>query len=441
MMPRRAPVTVVLLALPLLASFACSSGEDGRGQTAGNSGTATMVTSITGASASEGGTTHAPTTGGGVDGSDSDGATSTGAGPTSATTPVDSSSGGESSSTGAASGDDTTGPAASTTGGGDEAGETGSTGECAEIAEMAMNKKQPADILFVIDNSGSMQIEAASVKANMNQFSSKIIASGIDVHVVLISQIDGDTGMCIDPPLGVGNCPAKDTKLPTFLHINDEVGSNNPLPKLLEHHPDWKDSMRPTAAKHVVIVSDDNSDLGANDFDAQFKALDPSYAGYKLHAIVGAKDSDDVLWCIQNPVCCAFTAKAGKVYLDLINKTDGVFGDLCKQDFKPVFDVLSTEVIENAGLACEWAIPAPMGEDMIDYGKVNVDFDDGQGKVTPIGKVDDPADCAGVVDGWYFDDPAMPTKILVCPQTCAKIQLAANAAMKIKFGCETIIAQ
>ena len=94
MMPRRAPVTVVLLALPLLASFACSSGEDGRGQTAGNSGTATMVTSITGASASEGGTTHAPTTGGGVDGSDSDGATSTGAGPTSATTPVDSSSGG-----------------------------------------------------------------------------------------------------------------------------------------------------------------------------------------------------------------------------------------------------------------------------------------------------------------------------------------------------------
>jgi hypothetical protein len=93
---------------------------------------------------------------------------------------------------------------------------------------------------------------------------------------------------------------------------------------------------------------------------AATKALDPSYADYKLHAIVGAKDAGDVLWCIQDPVCCAFTASAGKVYLDLIKKTDGLWGDLCKQDFKPVFDLLSTEVVKNAGLACEWAIPASL---------------------------------------------------------------------------------
>lgn len=426
----RAPF-VVLPVLPLLAALACSSGDDARGLTAGNSGSVTAATSVTTAPGGESGTTQEPTGSGGVGGS------SSGGGPGTSTGPADSSSGGAASSSGAVSGDTTTGPASTTT-----EGEVGSsTGECAEITEMAENKKQPADILFVIDNSGSMQVEAASVKANMNAFSSKIVASGIDVHVVLISAIDGLTGMCIDPPLGAGNCPAKDTKLPTFLHINDEVGSNNPLPKLLEHHPEWKDSMRPDAAKHVVVVSDDNSEISADAFDAAFLALDPSYAGYKLHAIVGAKDSDDVLWCIQNAACCAFTAQAGKVYLDLINKTDGVFGDLCKQDFKPVFDVLSTEVIKNAGLACEWAIPAPMGDDMIDYAKVNVDFNDGMGNITPIGKVDDPADCANVTDGWYYDDPVKPTKILVCPQTCAKIQLAANASMAIKFGCETIIAQ
>lgn len=427
----RAPF-VVLPVLPLIAALACSSGDDARGLSAGNSGSATAATSVTTAPGGESGTTQEPTGSGGVGGSSSGGA-GTSSGP-------DGSSGssGAASSTGAVSGDTTTGPASTTTTG-EEIGS--STGECAEITEMAENKKQPADILFVIDNSGSMQVEAASVKANMNAFSSKIVASGIDVHVVLISALDGLTGMCIDPPLGAGNCPVKDTKLPTFLHIDDEVGSNNPLPKLLEHHPEWKASMRPDAAKHIVVVSDDNSEIGADAFDAAFLALDPSYAGYKLHAIVGAKDSDDVLWCIQNAACCAFTAQAGKVYLDLINKTDGVFGDLCKQDFKPVFDVLSTEVIKNAGLACEWAIPAPMGDDVIDYAKVNVDFNDGMGNVTPIGKVDDPADCGNVVDGWYYDDPVKPTKILVCPQTCAKIQLAANASMAIKFGCETIIAQ
>jgi len=430
----RAPL-VVLLATPLLM-LACGGGEDGRGQTAGLSGGLTAVTSITGASVGEGGTTLEPTGGsGGVEG----GGTSMGA--DASTGAVDSSGG--ASSTGAVSGDTTTGVTGMTgpdaTTGSDDVGE--STGECAEITEMAMNKKQPADIIFVIDNSGSMDIEAASVKTNMNQFSSQIVASGIDVHVVLISELSGNTGMCIDPPLGGGGCPVKDTKLPTFLHIDDGVGSNNALSKLLEHHPSWKDSMRPDAAKHIVVVSDDNSSMGAAAFDAAFKALDPSYAGYKFHAIVGEKDSGDFLWCASNALCCAFTAEAGKVYLDLIKLTDGVWGDLCDQDFKPVFNVLSTEVIENAGLACEWVIPEPMGGDVIDYGKVNVDFDDGKGKVTPIGKVDGPDSCGGVVDGWYYDDPVKPTKILVCPQTCVKIQGAANAAMKLKFGCETIIAQ
>ena len=82
-----------------------------------------------------------------------------------------------------------------------------------------------------------------------------------------------------------------------------------------------------------------------------------------------------------------------------------------------------------------------MDEDAVDFEKVNVDFNDGMGNVLPIGKVNAEADCANVMDGWYYDDPNAPTKILVCPQTCAKIQIAPMASMNIKFGCETIIAQ
>ncbi len=415
-----------------LVAVACADG--GSGLSGSQSGGATAATSITSASGGSGGSSGSsgePTGGsGGAEAGETGPAVTTGPAP-------GSSSSGEPGSTGAVTGMSSTGPMTTV----DPDTGDGTTGECAEITEMAMNKKQPADILFVIDNSGSMQIEAASVKTNMNQFSTKIINSGIDVHVVLISSIGGDTGMCIAPPLGGGGCPATDNNLPTFLHINDGVGSNNPLQKLLDHHVDWKDQMRPGASKHIVVVSDDNSSLGANAFDAAFKALDPSYADYIFHAIVGEKDSGDVLWCFNNPVCCAFTAKAGKVYLDLINKTNGVYGDLCKQDFTPVFNTLSTEVIQNAGLACEWTIPKPANEDIIDPDKVNVDFNDGMGGVLPIGKVDSPADCAQVIDGWYYDDPAMPTKILVCAQTCAKIQLAPKASMTIKFGCETIIAQ
>ncbi|MDC0723280.1 vWA domain-containing protein [Nannocystis bainbridge] len=309
----------------------------------------------------------------------------------------------------------------------------GTTGECAAVTETATNKKQPADILFVIDNSGSMDMEIASVQANMNQFSAKIIASGIDVHVIVVS----DNSICVGAPLGSGNCPA-DSKPPTYTRINQGVGSNNALQLAVNTYPQYKDKLRPDAATHVVVVTDDNSNMDANTFDAQFKALEPGMADYKMHAICGAKGPSDFLWCIQNAVCCAFTADAGDVYLDLIASTGGKWGDLCLQNFTPVFDELSTQVIMGATLACEWSIPEPMGEP-IDFDKVNVEFDDGTPET--FGKVPSPAECANVSDGWYYDDEQNPTKIVVCPQTCTKIQGVDDAKINIQFGCETIIAQ
>jgi hypothetical protein len=433
------PAPLLLFLCPL-ALAACS--DDGGGSASAGQSATLGVTSVTTALTV---TASGGTTGGGSDASDGTGGGSQSSGgddPTTSPATTGPATTGPGTTDTTSTSTTTTGPATTdTTSTTSTTTGDGTTGECAEISEAAMNKKQPADILFVIDNSGSMSMEIASVAANMNQFSTKIIASGIDVHVVVISSYPSDDGLCIDAPLGSGGCPAKDNKPPTFLHVNSKVGSSNALQKLLDHYPDYKDVLRPDAAKHVVVVTDDNSDLGSNAFDAAFKALDPGFAEYKFHAICGAKDSGDFLWCAQNAVCCAFTADAGSVYIDLINKTGGEWGDLCLQDFTPVFNVLSTEVIAEATLACEWAIPDPMGDDPIDFGKVNVDFDDGMGNVQTIGKVETPADCANVADGWYYDDPQMPAKILVCPQTCTKIQGVPTAKMNIKFGCETVIAQ
>jgi hypothetical protein len=45
-----------------------------------------------------------------------------------------------------------------------------------------------------------------------------------------------------------------------------------------------------------------------------------------------------------------------------------------------------------------------------------------------------------VTDGWYYDNPADPQAIVVCPQTCDKIQGFDMAKISIQFGCETVIA-
>ncbi len=308
-------------------------------------------------------------------------------------------------------------------------------GACQSIDMMSSIGLQPADIIIVVDNSGSMDFEAQAVQANMNAFSSQIFLANIDAHVVLISQIDGDTGVCVDPPLGSGMCPTDDNNPPGLTHIVDGVDSNNALQKLIEHHAEWAPAMRATASKHVIVVTDDNSDLSANDFQTMWAALDPTYVPYKLHAI--AAPEGPVAGCLNSTSCCITSAAAGAVYMQLTMATGGIFGNLCDQEFQPIFDAVAAQVIEGSTLACEFTIPPPPEGETFDPMEVNVEFFDGVGTLD-IGYVEGPADCGGVTDGWYYDDPADPTTILLCPQTCDTIQGFQGAQVSIQFGCATV---
>ena len=104
------------------------------------------------------------------------------------------------------------------------AGAGGEGSECGAVSHMAENMLQPADIIFGIDTSGSMSEEVAEVQQNLNRFSERIIASGIDVRVIVLSTLQGTAmpggvtvdGPCIAPPLGSGQCPADSNPPATF---------------------------------------------------------------------------------------------------------------------------------------------------------------------------------------------------------------------------------
>ncbi len=317
---------------------------------------------------------------------------------------------------------------------------TGDDDGCASVSEMATLEKQPSDILFVVDNSGSMGAEATAVQDNINGFSQQIIDSGIDAHVVLLSSYPGggffgfgNVGICVDPPLGSGGCPTSDSNPPQFLHIDQTIDSWNALQQIIARYPDWSVARRPDAALHIVVVSDDNSQLPAAEFDSMFKALDPSFGNYVLHGIVAPSGGWDPT------ECQGVSTAAGTVYLDLIGMTGGILGNLCLQDFVPVFDELSTQVVSGSSLSCKWPIPdPPMGMDF-DKDKVNVEFDDGTGKTEVFARVDTPDDCPWISQGWYYDNPTMPEHILLCPQTCDQVQDVATAGIEIQFGCDTYI--
>ncbi len=128
------------------------------------------------------------------------------------------------------------------------------------------------------------------------------------------------------------------------------------------------------------------------------------------------------------------------MYKDLVALTGGTSGDMCLQDFDPVFDVFAQAVVESAHMNCEWEIPEPPDGETLDPDLVNVEYISSDNRSTFIGRVFSADDCEEVDHGWYYDDPENPTKVLVCPQTCEWIQGDVGAEMKIHFGCEQIIA-
>jgi Mg-chelatase subunit ChlD len=92
-------------------------------------------------------------------------------------------------------------------------------------------------------------------------------------------------------------------------------------------------------------------------------------------------------------------------------------------------------------LACEYIIPPPpSGETAIDFSAVNVVYTAGS-TVETFGNVKDKASCstAAAPDrAWYYDDPKKPSKIMLCPDTCKKVQYHDGARIDVMFGCKTI---
>lgn len=101
-----------------------------------------------------------------------------------------------------------------------------------------------------------------------------------------------------------------------------------------------------------------------------------------------------------------------------------------EQSFKDALDK-----VRGQALPCDYAIPKKVADGEFEVTEVNV-------VVTYSGK--EPAflkqvTSCGANGGWHYDDPAAPTRIVLCPATCAKLHSDFQAKIEIALGCETII--
>ena len=316
-------------------------------------------------------------------------------------------------------------------------------GECGTVTQMAENKLQSVDIIIGVDTSGSMAEEVAEVQANLNAFSQQIIDSGIDVSVILLSGLQGSAlvpltvdGPCIAAPLGSGSCP-NDSNPPVYVHVDTPVGSWDVLDVYINAYPSYREYLREDSLKTFVSITDDNA---TSPFGAEPPVIN---TGAKFVSAVESLEPPGSnmwsSWRYSGIYCftqCPFASLIGTVHQELVSTTQGVGGDLCLQDFAPVFDALAQQVAEVVTLACDWEIPPPPAGETFDAGETNVQVElDGTAEI--LLKAPDASSC-GDQEGWHYDDETTPTNVVACPSTCARIQAAASARVDLLFGCETM---
>lgn len=307
------------------------------------------------------------------------------------------------------------------------------TASCAGDEVNASFVSLPSDIIWVVDQSGSMNQETQYVQAKINDFANAISASSIDYRVVMIARDSSSNAICVPAPLSGGSCGDG----PRFKLVDQYVDSNDGPAKMLAQYPNYDDFLRPEAMKHIIFVTDDNSNMNATTFKNNLAALAPTgmFANYKVHAIYSYNPSGS-----GN---CSGTfgsgAAVGAVYTELVTSTGGARGVICNDDWTTVFNEIQAAVVSGSQVACELEMPEPQNGQTLDPTKVNVKYlAGGVAPGTTLGQVTDEAAC-GAAGGWYYDNNTAPTKITLCPATCTTIQADENAGVKVELGCSTQI--
>jgi hypothetical protein len=356
-------------------------------------------------------------------------------------------------------------------GGGNLPGYIDGVAVCESVSSSA--NTPPVDIIFVIDNSGSMTAEIGQVEANINNnFAAIIAAANLDYRVIMVSRHGSaatSQSICVSQPLsGTATCappPATPTNTANFFHYSVEIGSTNSFTQVLnsydiadEHNlaPNgWRDWLRADAHKVFVEITDDNNtSMTYTAFDAAL--TDPSMGGmfgsaaarkYTFHSIVGiiAKANPaDAYGPSEGPAGTpgVFTDKcpgdgspnSGAVnhspeHQQLSILTGGLRFPVCETNhYNTVFNTVAEGVVAQA--ACQFVIPPPpIAGFSLD--KIQAVYTPGNGGAPHIfAQVADLAACTG--NSAYRD----ATRVYLCPDACTMVRADEGAQVSIQFTCD-----
>ena len=348
---------------------------------------------------------------------------------------------------------------------------------CMGRTNSASLTRRPADIIMVVDNSNSMAGAITGVRNGINAFAAQLAMSDLDYRVIMLStRGTAAQEICVPEPLAGPACADSER----FFQISVNIHSTTPIEQILGTLAQsagyttadasygggpWRALLRDGATRTFVLVTDDmqrtcttpgascqagdppltDTSLedfpgGGNPFSTRTIGpgiLDPSYAGlfdgYTFDAVYGYTDGTSA--------CPA--GHVGETYTTLVTRTHGIRRQICEgaAAFPPFFDAIAASVVSGSPISCTVDIPAPPPGQMFVVGLVNVLIRGTSGSHY-VGNVANLAACDATHGGWYYDDVAHPTQILLCPTSCTDAQaqiVGSESGLDVQFGCQSML--
>ena len=345
---------------------------------------------------------------------------------------------------------------------------------CAMASAQATLVRKPVDIIFLIDNSGSMSDEIHGVEININKnFADIMKTSGLDYRVIMLTHY-GDwkqLRICVAPPLSkqTMGCMPPDGRVmnnpPRYFHYNWDIQSWDSFKKAIAQYnlPDmdgspqpmgscggqpcagWNQYLRKNAVKIFVEVTDDKSDMPSAQIDAALLLLDPAQFGtakkrnYIVHSItgVGANNPPTKAWGPKDPIqpgkCGNGAVTNGQEYQELSILTGGLRFPICEwANFDAVFKEIAKGILEGTKVACEIDMPMPPPGQEIDEETLTVEY-----KPSIAGaETENFTQVYGLNDCDSASFYIQGNLIVLCPDTCTRVQKDGQAKLRVVYDCK-----
>jgi hypothetical protein len=351
-------------------------------------------------------------------------------------------------------------------------GSAGFNADSGCVGDSSKAEPIPLDIFLMLDQSGSMDLDAGNllsrwdtVKLAISEFVKAPTSAGIGMgiqyfglpdpfpHGCITQTCTTDTdctgGCTICMPQGlcqapfnpdIDSCEAIDyawaevpiSTLPAAGNIivgslsAHKPGTNTPTMPALEGALIYAKAWANAHPDHITAV------MLATDGEPSECNTDPA----AINAI--AKAGVDLAPSIQTFVIGVGAAVVALDNLANAGGTDAAY----HVDFDPnatqiLIDVLNE--IRLAAIKCTYELPEPPAGKELNFNQVNVAYTPGGAPIGNIPKVANAAACTDTEDGWYYDDDAAPTKIVLCTSTCKKVKSDLTGQVDFVVGCQTIV--